>query len=63
MPRYPSDTNEITKIASATLYCQPLYLMDLTLHLSNHGKKTKQRTAETRAIKPSNESGMDLKIA
>ena len=40
-PKYPKIKKETTKIPSADLDIQPLYLIDLTGLLSSHGSKKK----------------------
>ena len=49
--------------AKATLLYMPLYLIDATLLLSNHGTTNKIATADPMTISPPNLSGTALNIA
>ena len=62
-PKIAKSNKNIANIVSANLYCQPLYLIDFTSHLSSQGKNTNRSTASTKNNAPKAAFGTAFKIA
>ena len=61
-PKYPKIKKDNTKIPNAVLDIQPLYLIDLTGLLSNHGNRKNIITANPINITPHNFAGIQKKF-